>query len=201
MQLNVCKSVLDWSGQGPPPVCPTACMNNLDTLRTLPNVRRFACCDCGEGAQGMLCRMERRKIEAACGSSGFDCNEVRLCMCPCVVHPCLLNFYYLLYIIICLQRLQMCPSRPRPHGVVDCYTIEGMCARDSTCASLVLDAMQCVTDEGVMMTPECRDAQRRIFSYLMENEMSPNCTCITSPVQCRKFRAAIGMPVEVSPGC
>ena len=95
----------------------------------------------------------------------------------------------------------MCPSRPRPHDVVDCYTIEGMCARDSTCASLVLDAMQCVTDTGVMMTPECRDAQRRIFSYLMENEMSPNCTCITSPVQCRKFRAAIGMPVEVSPGC
>ena len=56
-------------------MCPTACMNNLDTLRTLPNVRRFACCDCGEGAQGMLCRMERRKIEVACGSSGFDCSD------------------------------------------------------------------------------------------------------------------------------
>ena len=56
-------------------MCPTACMNNLDTLRTLPNVRRFACCDCGEGSQGMLCRTERRKIETACGSSGFDCRD------------------------------------------------------------------------------------------------------------------------------
>ena len=90
----------------------------------------------------------------------------------------------------------MCPSRPP--GVVDCYTLEGMCARDAECTPLVLAAMECITDTGFMMTPECQEAQSRLHGYLMRRGMSANCTCITSPAQCRKFRTAIGMPEEVS---
>ena len=92
----------------------------------------------------------------------------------------------------------MCPSRPGPPDVVDCYTLEGMCARDSTCAPLVLDVLECVTDTGFQMTPDCQNARIRIHDFLMRNGMSMNCTCITSPVQCGKFRAAVGMPEEVS---
>ena len=66
---TVCKAVLDWDGQGTPPMCPSACMNITRTIQRLPNARRFACCDCGEGPQGMLCKMAKMKIEAACGVS------------------------------------------------------------------------------------------------------------------------------------
>ena len=66
-QLNACKPVLDWNGQGNPPMCPEACMNISRAIEDLPNAERLACCDCGEGAPGMLCNMTRMKLGAACG--------------------------------------------------------------------------------------------------------------------------------------
>ena len=66
-ELIACKSVLDWNGQGSPPMCPEACMNITRAVEALPNARRLACCDCGEGLHGMHCRMTKMKLEAACG--------------------------------------------------------------------------------------------------------------------------------------
>ena len=92
----------------------------------------------------------------------------------------------------------MCPSRPRPPGVVDCYTVEGMCARNSTCAPLLLGLIECITDTGFKNTTDCQDAHMRMHDYVLRNRIPMNCTCITSPVQCKKFKAALGMPVKVS---
>ena len=107
-----------------------------------------------------------------------------------------------------MQCLKMCPSRPGPPGVVDCYNLEGMCARNSTCASLLLDILECMTDTGYMNSTNCRNARMRIFDhqmrhvhihdFLMRNGVQTNCTCITSPVHCRQFKAALGIPAEVS---
>ena len=66
-ELMACKSVLDWDGQGTPPMCPEACMNITRAIQALPNARHFACCDCGEGPEGMLCKMAKMKLGAACG--------------------------------------------------------------------------------------------------------------------------------------
>ena len=54
-------------------MCPAECMNANIALAALPNIRELACCDCGEGAVGMECRMRKKKIFAACGG-GIDCN-------------------------------------------------------------------------------------------------------------------------------
>ena len=66
-----CKPVLDWDGQGTPPMCPEACMN---ITRAPSNAKRLACCDCGKGAPGMMCRIARMKFEAACGISDIECD-------------------------------------------------------------------------------------------------------------------------------
>ena len=66
-QLSACKSVLDWDGQGDPPMCPKACMNITRAVGALPNAERLACCDCGEGPHGMFCKMTKMKLGAACG--------------------------------------------------------------------------------------------------------------------------------------
>ena len=66
-ELSACKTVLDWDGQGTPPMCPSACMNITRAIQRLPNARQFACCDCGEGLNGMFCKMAKMKLEAACG--------------------------------------------------------------------------------------------------------------------------------------
>ena len=96
----------------------------------------------------------------------------------------------------CLQHLKMCPKRPP--GVADCYTIRGMCARDSTCAPMMLAVIECVTDMGYNNSTECGEARMELRRYLqhISRGMSPNCTCITSQKQCRKYNAAVGLPEE-----
>ena len=66
-ELIACKAVLDWDGQGTPPMCPSACMNITRAIQHLPNARQFACCDCGEGLSGQFCKMAKMKLEASCG--------------------------------------------------------------------------------------------------------------------------------------
>ena len=68
-ELSACKAVVDWDGQGTPPTCPSACVNVTRVLYHLPNARQLDCCDCGEGPQGMECKMAKMKIGAACGVS------------------------------------------------------------------------------------------------------------------------------------
>ena len=84
-QLGACKPVLDWDGQGNPPMCPEACMNISKAIGKLPNAKRLACCDCGEGPQGMHCRMVKMKLGAACGHT-IDCRMVCLCTLSCTLY-------------------------------------------------------------------------------------------------------------------
>ena len=76
-QLSACSSVLEWDGQGDPPMCPETCLTAVKAVEVLPNAERLACCDCGEGSFGSQCEMNRMKIGAACGSN-YTCDEVRL---------------------------------------------------------------------------------------------------------------------------
>ena len=88
--------------------------------------------------------------------------------------------------------LKMCPSMPEPPGVVDCYSEIGMCARDNTCAPLLLNVMACVEGKNFMKTRKCQTARSRMRDYQMCHGMLMNCTCITSPVQCSAFKVALG---------
>ena len=103
---TTCKSVLDWNGQGNPPMCPEACMNITRAMKALPNARRLACCDCGEGPQGMHCKMTKMKLGAACGYS-FDCNMVCLGMLLSVFKT-LSNDYFYLSVNLCLHLGEFC---------------------------------------------------------------------------------------------
>ena len=79
---TACKAVLEWNGIGNPPMCPEACMNVTRAMKAKPGARRLACCDCGEGPQGMQCRMTKMKLGAACGNA-IDCRMVCLSICLC----------------------------------------------------------------------------------------------------------------------
>ena len=65
-QLSACSSVLEWDGQGDPPMCPEACLTATKAVEALPNSERLASCDCGEGPFGVQCEMNKMKLNAAC---------------------------------------------------------------------------------------------------------------------------------------
>ena len=200
-QTNACSSVIAWDGQGNPPMCPEECVAANKAFETLPNAKELACCDCGEGPVGRECNMRKMNLGAACGLDNIECNDTtdKVGCAPvpkhecatCIVSPSALFSF-------CMQCLKMCPSRPGPPGVVDCYTLEGMCARNSTCAPLLLDILECMTDTGFMNSTNCRNARMRIFDHQMRHGMPTNCSCITSSVHCRQLKAALGIPAEVS---
>ena len=91
----------------------------------------------------------------------------------------------------------MCPIRP-PGGVADCYTADGVCARNNTCAQLMMPVIECVSDVGYKNSTECGQARMRLHRYLqrVHRGIPLNCTCVTSPKQCKKFKAAIGLPED-----
>ena len=55
-------------------MCTEECVAALVAYTGLPNFKELACCDCGEGAHGRECRMNRMKFEAACGKSDIECD-------------------------------------------------------------------------------------------------------------------------------
>ena len=73
-QTAACRSIFEWNGQGSPPRCTEECTAALLAFTALPNFKDVACCDCGEGASGRICRMTRMKFEASCGKSELDCD-------------------------------------------------------------------------------------------------------------------------------
>ena len=74
-QANACRNVFEWDGQGTPPECTAECTAALLAFTALPNLKDLACCDCGEGAHGRICRMTRMKFEAVCGKSDIECDD------------------------------------------------------------------------------------------------------------------------------
>ena len=56
-------------------MCTEECVAALVAYTGLPNFKELACCDCGEGAHGRECRMNRMKFEAACGKSEIECDD------------------------------------------------------------------------------------------------------------------------------
>ena len=70
----------------------------------------------------------------------------------------------------------MCPRRPP--GVDDCYSSEGLCARDATCALLMLAVHECVTDMGYNNSTECREARERMREHVksVHRGMPVNCS-------------------------
>ena len=94
--------------------------------------------------------------------------------------------------------LQMCPSIPPSHGIVDCFTVMGYCARNNTCAQLMLKFAACVRNTGLKDTVRCHLARIRLQEYHRSHGMPLNCTCVTFPDQCSAFKAALDMPEEVS---
>ena len=74
-QREDCRSIFEWNGQGSPPMCTAECSAALEAFTALPNLKDLACCDCGEGTPGMICRMTRMKFEAACGKSDIECDS------------------------------------------------------------------------------------------------------------------------------